>query len=541
MNTEPGTLSFRSSRVVDAGVGFETADAGVDMTADRGVYISNDGLRRVDELLNIGHKKARLRPQKLDDVFADWVPVDDTDMFLDAEILANLDKVSGTEKRKRYESSEWKGEFWKPEALEDLGLVYQLGHGGKPCLTPSPRIYSMVVIDTSGIHTVKYHYCKCVRSRRADSDNNLTQLLRNGWYPASITDPSTCATFDVLDLFRLLAVVGNVNAHDFVRTLERRTDALTSTGIRWMPDRYRVFARMARQYAFLMRVCRAGRAHDEVGVDATKLGELMILCWVACMTGGIFLPTGAMSILSTALDANFKLKNRLRANERYDPSLGPGWAVFVEPTEYRDHLKNYVGENDISTCIVFAALLQKDTRQTTGLRTSGVGGCVCARHESVRPNGIGDLQKGEQYANMDYIVMSCLAGFALMMLTISYDIACQWKKIYRNGIRSSRSAYNSTSTTFSNENSLSFLVGVGKTDGEGIERTWADFNPAAYHTKEMGLGNRADTLEDKIDSHNFLKNLTLGDALRRKLLVAIAERARQVEAFKEVNKFCASQ
>jgi Kyakuja-Dileera-Zisupton transposase len=50
----------------------------------------------------------------------------------------------------------------------------------------------------------------------------------------------------------------------------------------------------------------------------------------------------------------------------------------------------------ISTCIAFAALTQKDTRNTAGLRVSGVGGCVCARHECMRPNGLGDLQKGER-------------------------------------------------------------------------------------------------------------------------------------------------
>jgi hypothetical protein len=33
-----------------------------------------------------------------------------------------------------------------------------------------------------------------------------------------------------------------------------------------------------------------------------------------------------------------------------------------------------------------------------------------------------------RYANMDYIVMSALAGFDLKELTISYDIACQWCK-----------------------------------------------------------------------------------------------------------------
>jgi hypothetical protein len=39
-------------------------------------------------------------------------------------------------------------------------------------------------------------------------------------------DPVTCATFTVLDLFRLLNVVGNINVHDFVGTLERRTSGL---------------------------------------------------------------------------------------------------------------------------------------------------------------------------------------------------------------------------------------------------------------------------------------------------------------------------
>lgn len=51
----------------------------------------------------------------------------------------------------------------------------------------------------------------------------------------------------------------------------------------------------------------------------------------------------------------------------------------------------------ITTCIAFMALLQKDSKMTTGLRTSGVGACMCARHEVVRPCGVGDLQKGERY------------------------------------------------------------------------------------------------------------------------------------------------
>lgn len=60
----------------------------------------------------------------------------------------------------------------------------------------------------------------------------------------------------------------------------------------------------------------------------------------------------------------------------------------------------------VSTCIAFAALMQKDTRLTTGLRCSGVGGVVCARHELVRPQGMGDLQKGERRVTFDIMKRS---------------------------------------------------------------------------------------------------------------------------------------
>jgi hypothetical protein len=58
--------------------------------------------------------------------------------------------------------------------------------------------------------------------------------------------------------------------------------------------------------------------------------------------------------LILAMDANFKLKNRIGLNEREDPSLGPGWGTFVEPSKYREHLKNYVAEKDVSSQPVLA-------------------------------------------------------------------------------------------------------------------------------------------------------------------------------------------
>jgi hypothetical protein len=114
----------------------------------------------------------------------------------------------------------------------------------------------------------------------------------------------------------------------------------------------------------------------------------------------------------------------------------------------------------------------------------------------------------------------------MLWLTLSYDIACQWKihvaermtrlpahmqlDLSRVKVQYGLPVWHAASHTgdCQEDNSLSFKPGVGKTDGEGIERTWAVLNPAALATKEMSLGNRADALDDRIDNHNFLKNLT---------------------------------
>ncbi|KAJ7104597.1 hypothetical protein C8R44DRAFT_887052 [Mycena epipterygia] len=442
---------------------------------------------------------------------------------------------------------EWDGEKWTEATLcgqaparpDGLGLVYQLGHHGFTCEFPG-RVRQMVVMDITGIHTIDCQECTCKEGERK---SNLDFLLENAWYPATTVDPEMCATFRTLEQFRLLNVVGNVTVHDYVGTLEWMTDTLRLSSV---PDRYKVFGRMSRQW-----------------LEDDETGGLAVLCW-ACPHDGKNLPDGWRDVdaryrflymLLLALDANFRLKNCLRANEHQDPSLGGGKEYFVESEAYKTHLRNYVAEKDVSSCIAFAALLQKETRLTTGLRVSGVGGCVCARHGVVRPLGLGDLQKGERYANMDYILLSALAGVAILLLAISYDIACQWKVHLPE--RAKKIAETTPITTrlddfeiqyalpvwhavaheitCQTQNSLSFAVGVGRTDGEGIERTWAVLNPIGFATKEMGDGARHDAIKNKVDHLNWEKNLGQGNMLARKIIVAIAERDKQVAAFKEVD------
>ncbi|KAF9018837.1 hypothetical protein BDZ89DRAFT_1139731 [Hymenopellis radicata] len=90
----------------------------------------------------------------------------------------------------------WRDEYWEHTTLFEMGLVYQIGHQGGRCVYPEPTRRLMTVIHVNGVHTVKYQYCSCDVS---DSNEHRQQLLRNGWYPASMAYPATYVMMDVLD------------------------------------------------------------------------------------------------------------------------------------------------------------------------------------------------------------------------------------------------------------------------------------------------------------------------------------------------------
>ncbi|KAF8136194.1 hypothetical protein EV363DRAFT_1293923 [Boletus edulis] len=163
---------------------------------------------------------------------------------------------------------------------------------------------------------------------------------------------------------------------------------------------------------------RSGRGHDSGGINATGEGECAALC-PACPQPGKNLLAGWIEVppekqwlygLFVAIDANFRLKRKVVSSDVADPGLSCGWAYFVEETAYKSYLVNAA-----------------DTKGTTGLTAIGVGTVDCTRHGFKLPCGVGDLQKGEKYVNMDYILFSALRAFLpLLVLKISYDIACQW-------------------------------------------------------------------------------------------------------------------
>lgn len=51
------------------------------------------------------------------------------------------------------------------------------------------------------------------------------------------------------------------------------------------------------------------------------------------------------------MDANFRLKSRLRGSLARDPALGPGFAYFVDYAPYAKFIHNYVDQEEVSPCI----------------------------------------------------------------------------------------------------------------------------------------------------------------------------------------------
>lgn len=114
----------------------------------------------------------------------------------------------------------WNGRFFDKDSLQNLGFRYQLGHSGAPCPCPQPGPKNFVIFDTSGPHSITIDYCQC----GDETSSNWTQLLREQWFPATLSRPQTVFTFDCLETFHELTLQGKTNLYDYYHTLLRRSD-----------------------------------------------------------------------------------------------------------------------------------------------------------------------------------------------------------------------------------------------------------------------------------------------------------------------------
>ncbi|KAJ7841679.1 hypothetical protein B0H13DRAFT_1910144 [Mycena leptocephala] len=412
---------------------------------------------------------------------------------------------------------EWEDDFFQPRTTQGIGLTYQLHHvRGEECpnVVLARTVQDFVVLHNNGIHTLTIQFCGC-----ASAPRELDQLLDIGWYPATPKEPSTAATLSLLGRFHKLNLQAHLPAYNFYNVLVLLTN---SAGLMKLPNRLPQFMNMIREYRHLQMCKRAGRGHHPEGIAATQPSELAIPCH-ACPHPGINLPEGWEDAPPEVADK--------------DPTLGPGWAYMVANDDYLKHLVKYVNEDEISHCVSFAALWSANNKRAKGLRASGIGSVSCSRHEIFRPLGTGDLQKGES-----------LMGITLLTIVASYDIACQWSRKFLDraqAMPSNMKLPNWIKVLFKvpkfhlpphvkechGPYSFNYTKGVGRTDGEGVERNWSWLNSAARSISVMGPGAREDTIDDLCGFSNWKKTVDFGNSLLRKMVLAIPQAMLHSRAF----------
>ncbi|PBK81491.1 hypothetical protein ARMGADRAFT_1048805 [Armillaria gallica] len=411
-----------------------------------------------------------------------WAPEDDMEIFLDETDAGFYEELTGevyksrvfqqanpTQKGKRSCTKVlcWNGEQFKCSSLKDIGLCMQLNHTSMQCHLPVPGHQEFKVLHGNGIHHVALDYCRCKRQLPKH-----VQLLCRGWFPAS--------HFQLLEFLHLLSL------------------------------------------------CRRG--HVENGVETMQLYDLVILC-PSCPWLGMNLPEGwekapaelrFLYVLMLCMDANFHLKNQMVSSYSRDLGLGIRWGYFVLRDPYDKFVLNHMSDEDISTCVGFTALVKQDTKFSKGMRYMGVGAVLCAWGEFLIR--LVNLHKGERYASMDYAFGSILSSFTeLLLVIISYDIACQWfvnlQKHMKDwpselGIVLENTALTPVIPKFHEpahkqeghqEFSCNLIKGMGASDCEVPKWIWGPNNPLRNSMKTIGPGSCQDVLDDNFGFWNWQK------------------------------------
>ena len=148
---------------------------------------------------------------------------------------------------------------------------------------------------------------------------------------------------------------------------------------------------------------------------------------------------------------------------------------------------------------------------------------------------------------MDYVFGSVMTLILVVMVLVSYDVACQWfvnlstrmKQDWPDEIKFDRPIklipaipklhYAMHETANHEIFSLNLIPGAGLSNCECPERVWAPHNPLGNSTKTQAPGSRHDVLDDHFSSWNWLKYVGIGATLLRKYKAAVAERNIQSE------------
>ncbi len=115
----------------------------------------------------------------------------------------------------------WNRTFFKKKSLKEIGLQIQMNHIDMVCGNPCAAMTDFTVLDVNGIHKVAVDFCaheECLLDQ--------VQLLRYGWFPATVWYTQSCATFQLLEHFQTVSLASKISIYEYYQGLMCMMDAM---------------------------------------------------------------------------------------------------------------------------------------------------------------------------------------------------------------------------------------------------------------------------------------------------------------------------
>ena len=97
---------------------------------------------------------------------------------------------------------------------------------GDRCLIKD-TLDNFTIVHSNGMHRMRVHVCQCSLGINVD---RYTQLFRARLWPATPDNPVMATTFEALDDFSRLSLLGRLTAYDYHKALAAATDGFGILG-----------------------------------------------------------------------------------------------------------------------------------------------------------------------------------------------------------------------------------------------------------------------------------------------------------------------
>ncbi|KAJ3528320.1 hypothetical protein NMY22_g9460 [Coprinellus aureogranulatus] len=427
------------------------------------------------------------------------------------------------------------GHFTKRELSSLIpDYVYNIGHSARSCPSASvdnlAKPINLTVVDTNGIHKTQVRFCVC-----SGFVNRVDQLMASCLFPATLRQPKTVFTFNVLDQFSLHHLESRAAAQNYVRALYRLTSNSFPDDVSEIYDQFIVATQV---WQFLLAKKRLGHAHGIQKVLTHRTAGTLI--WRKLVDHCL----RHLSQLQRTLDGNHHANHYMKNTDPESFSLYGGEAQFPSEEEYHAFIGALLTTSaQKSTCSYLNAVNKQDRKKFKHMDITGVVNCQCS-HVFVLSTV--DLQLGEKFWNADYalahMIRQCMVlddediyNIAADFL-LSYDISCAyWVNLVDRFtekfpdlvpvVERIRCLIPLVHVQNHKDNCMyeyacSYTPNAGHFHGEMAEQYWVVSNPFGPQARQMNNGLRQDTLINLANFWNWIKTQRMGGRLKKDITTA---------------------